>query len=162
MASGGNDNCAVVLDLFKGKVIQKFNQHKAAIKAIAFDPVNQDNLYTGGGTADRCIRLFDVSSGVQKSIVETDSQVCNLIFCESGKEFLSTHGYSLNQLILWDKETFRQKEIMNGHSQRILYVAKSPCNQFVATASGDQTIKIWSIFEDFRKFEGTRDSFFLR
>lgn len=33
--------------------------------------------------------------------MDTGSQVCNLAFSKTTHEIVSTHGYSLNQIILW-------------------------------------------------------------
>jgi cell division cycle 20-like protein 1, cofactor of APC complex len=37
----------------------KFNQHVAAVKAIAWSPHQHGTMCSGGGTADRCIRFWN-------------------------------------------------------------------------------------------------------
>ena len=37
--------------------------------------------------------------------LDTGSQVCNLMFSKSTNEIVSTHGYSLNQIIVWKYPT---------------------------------------------------------
>lgn len=59
-ASGGNDNKFFIYSPKTQIPILK-KTHKAAIKALAWSP-NQPNLIaTGAGTADRCIRFWDVN-----------------------------------------------------------------------------------------------------
>jgi cell division cycle 20-like protein 1 (cofactor of APC complex) len=35
---------------------------------------------------------------------------------------------------------------MQGHENRVLYLAASPDEQTIATGSGDETLKFWKIF----------------
>ena len=37
----------------------KFKSHKAAVKAIAWNPHQSNILASGGGTADRCIKFWN-------------------------------------------------------------------------------------------------------
>ena len=58
-------------------------------------------IATGGGTADRTIRFWNVLTGKEQSMKDTGSQVGNLIFSKHENELISTHGYSLNEISLW-------------------------------------------------------------
>ena len=58
----------------------RFNEHKAAVKAIGWCPNNPGTLAAGGGTADRHIRFFSMQSLSQKYSIDTGSQICNLVF----------------------------------------------------------------------------------
>jgi cell division cycle 20-like protein 1 (cofactor of APC complex) len=62
LASGGNDNKVVVWSA-GGQVLNKFSDHKAAVKAIAWSPSQHGLLATGGGTADRMIKMRNVFTG---------------------------------------------------------------------------------------------------
>ena len=75
--------------------------HTAAVKALAWSPHDRHVLASGGGTADRCIKLWNASSGVNLNSVDTGSQVCALAWNPREKELLSGHGYAENQLSLW-------------------------------------------------------------
>jgi cell division cycle 20-like protein 1 (cofactor of APC complex) len=79
----------------------RFGQHSAAVKALGFSPHQHNILATGGGTADRCIRFWNTHTLQQIDCVDTGSQVCNLMFSKNVNEIVSTHGYSLNQIIAW-------------------------------------------------------------
>ena len=59
-ATGGNDN---KLFIFTPKMnIPLFRKtHRAAVKALAWSPLRNNILATGAGTADRCIRVWDVN-----------------------------------------------------------------------------------------------------
>lgn len=77
-------------------------KHKAAVKALAWSPHQHGLLVSGGGTADRTIRFWNTVTNQLVNTVETDSQVCNLMFAKNQNELISTHGYSQNQIHIWD------------------------------------------------------------
>ena len=83
----------------------KFSEHNAAVKAIAWSPHQNGLLATGGGTEDRCIRFWNTHTLQPLHHVDTGSQVCNLVFSKTLSEIVSTHGYSLNQVVLWKYPT---------------------------------------------------------
>ena len=62
LASGGNDNKVVVWSA-GGQTINKFIDHRAAVKALAWSPQQHGLLASGGGTADRTLRLRNVLTG---------------------------------------------------------------------------------------------------
>ncbi len=62
LASGGNDNKVGVWSK-TGQLISKYTDHKAAVKALAWSPQQHGLLATGGGTADRTLRLRNVLTG---------------------------------------------------------------------------------------------------
>jgi len=52
-----------------------FSQHKAAVKALAWCPWQPGVLASGGGTADRTIKLWNCNSGSLIKSVDAMSQV---------------------------------------------------------------------------------------
>ena len=83
LASGGNENALCLWDATMSgnselrqqapRVI--LNEHQAAVKALAWCPFQRNVLASGGGTADRTIRLWNASTGVNLKTVDTGSQV---------------------------------------------------------------------------------------
>ncbi len=94
LASGGNDNALVVWNLRAGRVMARFEGHRAAVKAIGWR--GNGVLASGGGAADQHIRMFSMNSLAQLKSIDTGSQVCNLLFSPISAQFVSTHGYALN------------------------------------------------------------------
>ena len=82
----------------------------------------------------------------QVDCIDTGSQVCNLMFSKTANELVSTHGYSLNQIIVWKYPTMQNISTLTGHTLRVLYLAMSPCGQNVVTGAGDETLRFWNIF----------------
>ena len=48
------------------------------------------------------------------------------MFSKNVNELISTHGYSLNQIILWKYPTMERVVTLVGHTYRVLYLAMSP------------------------------------
>jgi cell division cycle 20-like protein 1 (cofactor of APC complex) len=68
------------------------------------------------------------------------------MFSKNSNELVSTHGYSLNQIILWSYPTMHKLATLTGHTQRVLYLAGSPCGQSIVTGAGDETLRFWNVF----------------
>lgn len=146
LASGGNDNKLMIWNLHSNKPVVKFHEHTAAVKAIGWSPHQNGLLATGGGTADRHIRFWNTHTLQPLHAVDTGSQVCNLMFSKTTHEIVSTHGYSLNQIILWKYPSMQKIQTLTGHSQRVLYLSISPCGQNIVTGAGDETLRFWNMF----------------
>lgn len=69
LASGGNDNMLYIWSSVAGQKysqsqpLYSFNQHQAAVKALAWCPWQNNILASGGGTADRTIRFWNCNTG---------------------------------------------------------------------------------------------------
>lgn len=147
LASGGNDNQLHVVDSRNPtQPIHRFTDHTAAVKAIAWSPHQHGLLASGGGTADRCIRFWNTLSGSALNCVDTGSQVCNLSWSQNCNEIVSTHGYSLNQIVVWRYPSLSKVVTLTGHTYRVLYLAMSPDGSTIVTGAGDETLRFWQVF----------------
>lgn len=149
LASGGNDNKLFVWTAKKvSEPLIRFSDHTAAVKAIAWSPHQHGLLASGGGTADRCIRFWNTLTSSTVSCIDTGSQVCNLMFSKNVNEIVSTHGYSLNQIIVWRYPVMTKVATLTGHTYRVLYLAMSPDGQTIVTGAGDETLRFWNAFPE--------------
>lgn len=146
LASGGNDNTLFLWSLKEQREITRFTQHTAAVKALGWSPNNYNLLASGGGTADRCLRFWNLQTLEMTKCIDTGSQVCNLQFSKNSNELVSTHGFSLNQIIVWDLDNMEKLSTLTGHSLRVLYLSMSPDGQTVVTGAGDETLRFWNVF----------------
>eukprot|EP00753_Platysulcus_tardus_P005725 PLAT13652.1.p1 GENE.PLAT13652.1~~PLAT13652.1.p1 ORF type:complete len:534 (-),score=121.46 PLAT13652.1:83-1684(-) len=147
IASGGNDNRLLIWDAASsGRVQHTFTDHQAAVKAIAWSPHQRGLLASGGGTADRHIRFWNARTGSRLQAIDTKSQVCNLRWSNTVNELVSTHGYSLNQVIVWRYPSMSKLVTLTGHTYRVLYLAMSPDGRTIVTGAGDETLRFWNVF----------------
>lgn len=170
LASGGNDNKLLVWDGFNtSKPLHSFEEHTAAIKAISWNPHQRGILASGGGTADRRIKIWNTIAGTKLNDIDTGSQVCNLIWSKNSHELVSTHGYSKNQIVIWKYNQSNNSTVspnipvthsatnnsyeltqiasLTGHTYRVLYLAMSPDGESIVTGAGDETLRFWKVFE---------------
>jgi cell division cycle 20-like protein 1 (cofactor of APC complex) len=149
LASGGNDNKLFIWDAAAGRSNEplcSFEDHTAAVKAVAWSPHQHGLVASGGGTADRHIRFWNANTGLSLHKIDTGSQVCNLMWSKNVNEVVSTHGYSLNQVIIWKYPSMQKIATLTGHSLRVLYLAMSPDGSSIVTGAGDETLRFWNVF----------------
>ena len=148
LATGGNDNKLLVWSATANATpLHRFEQHTAAVKAIAWSPHQHGLLCSGGGTADRSIRFWStIGVGSALSHIDTGSQVCSLLWSRNCNEIVSAHGYSLNQIVAWNYPSMQPIATLCGHSSRVLYLAVSPCGQTILTGAADETLRFWNLF----------------
>mmetsp|Transcript_8912 Transcript_8912/g.17581 ORF Transcript_8912/g.17581 Transcript_8912/m.17581 type:complete len:545 (-) Transcript_8912:244-1878(-) len=156
LASGGNDNKLLIWNHQSTSPVLRFHEHTAAVKAIAWSPHQNGLLASGGGTADRCIRFWNTLTGSPIKCIDTGSQVCNLLFAKNVNELVSTHGYSLNQIIIWRVPQMTKVATLTGHLTRVLYLACSPDAQTIVTGAGDETLRFWNVFPAPKNKDGSR------
>lgn len=154
LASGGNDNLMFVYD----SRIQKYplhmiKNHHAAVKALSWSPIHPYSVISGGGTADKTIKMWDLSNKapvILKSL-DTKSQVCNLYWTESNC-IISTHGYSQNDSRVFS-DGLLHKSTNRGHRNRIIHFAMSTDEQYYLTGSADNILNIWKIDSDTKSLD---------
>ncbi|TCD67760.1 substrate-specific activator of APC-dependent proteolysis [Steccherinum ochraceum] len=140
----------------------KFHEHTAAVKALAWDPHVSGVLATGGGTADKHIRFWNVGNGSMLNELDTGSQVCNLTWSLTSHELVSTHGFSSttaqNQICIWKYPSLDMVASLTGHTHRVLYLAMSPDGETIVTGAGDETLRFWNSFPKKDTNEAKRES----
>jgi cell division cycle 20-like protein 1 (cofactor of APC complex) len=146
LASGGNDNKLFLWDAHSSNPLAKFSDHQAAVKAIGWSPHQRGLLASGGGTADRQIKFWNTLTLECIKSIDTGSQVCNLMFSKTTNELVSTHGYSLNQIILWKYPSLTKIATLIGHTYRVLFLSMSPNGESIITGAGDETLRFWNVF----------------
>lgn len=165
LASGGNDNVVKVWDRRSTVPKMRKENHQASIKGIDWCPWNSNLLATGGGTADRMIHFWNVTTSSRVGSIQTDAQITGLHWSLHYRELVSTHGLSLGSasagaggaggtINIWSHPSCnRIAEVRNAHDGRILHTALSPDGQVLATVGTDENLKFWRVFE--RREEAT-------
>ncbi|EGO00967.1 hypothetical protein SERLA73DRAFT_167157 [Serpula lacrymans var. lacrymans S7.3] len=156
LASGGNDNVVNIWDGRVGDVGEgtqgtaKWTKrnHTAAVKAIAWCPWQPSLLASGGGTNDATVHIWNSSTGARLHSLKTPSQVTSIQWSPHKKEFMTTHGYPTNAIMVHAYPSLeRIAEIRDAHDSRVLYSAVSPAGDVVCTGAGDENLKFWRIWE---------------
>jgi cell division cycle protein 20 (cofactor of APC complex) len=133
LASGGNDNIVHIwkADATTGSEPHRtMTDHQAAVKAVSWCPWQASLLATGGGTADRSI-----------------------LWSREHRELISSHGFSRNQLTIWNYPSLTRVNDLEGHTGRVLCLTMSPEGSHVASLGADETLRIWSCFTQKQSIE---------
>ena len=152
LASGGNDNLLYIWDRGTASSssatqwLHRLEDHTSAVKALAWSPFQRNLLASGGGCGDQCIKFWNTQTGACLNSIDTGSQVCSLLWNKNEKELLSSHGFTKNQLTLWKYPSMVKMAELTGHTSRVLYMAQSPDGYTVASAAGDERLKLWNAF----------------
>ena len=120
--------------------------HQAAVKGLAWCPWQPNILASGGGTADRTIKLWNCNNGSLLKSVDTKSQVCSLVWSPEYKELVSAHGFANNEIILWKYPGMVKVAELTGHSERVLHLSLSADESTVVSAGADETLRLWKCF----------------
>ncbi|KAL4344598.1 hypothetical protein AHAS_Ahas11G0194400 [Arachis hypogaea] len=72
LASGENDNRLLVWNQHSTQPVLKYCEHTAAVKAIAWSPHVHGLLASRGGTTDRCIRFWNITTNSHLSYMELE------------------------------------------------------------------------------------------
>jgi len=152
LASGGNDNVLNLWPATAGGCHSEatpshcLTQHQAAVKAVAWCPWQSNTLASGGGTADRCIKIWNTANGSMMSSTDTKSQVCSLLWAPEYRELVSSHGYPTNEVILWRYPVMTKVAELLGHTERVLNTCLSPDGSTLVSAGADETLRLWKAF----------------
>ncbi|QKQ75422.1 WD40 repeat domain-containing protein [Nostoc sp. TCL240-02] len=149
IASASYDKTVKIWDTNTGKCLDTLNKHRSRIWSIAFHP--QGHLIASGGD-DHAARVWELHTGKCTKTLQGHSNIIYAIaHCEQQNLLASGHedqtiklwdiNLSAPQLLKVDLQPFR---VLHGHSNRVFSVAFSPDRQFLASASADRTIKLWS------------------
>jgi cell division cycle 20-like protein 1, cofactor of APC complex len=157
VATGGNDNKLHLFSLKKMETLAEWGDHRAAVKALGFNP-SDPTIVSGGGSADRRLRVYSLQTLQLLNEVDTGSQVCNLAYSPISSQLVTTHGYSLNELTLWNwgpNGRLEKVDSVMGHRRRVLYLAGEARGGRVVTGAGDEQLHLWKAFDESRGSESS-------
>eukprot|EP00916_Digyalum_oweni_P014409 GHVL01023647.1.p1 GENE.GHVL01023647.1~~GHVL01023647.1.p1 ORF type:complete len:444 (-),score=69.32 GHVL01023647.1:266-1597(-) len=149
LASGGNDNILNIWEhtnFASRKAKYRITDHCAAVRAVAWCPWQRNLLASGGGTSDRSIKFWNASTGKMLDEIKTDSQICSLQWGVNEREIVSTHGYSRNNIAVWKYPSLSCIGDLTGHQERVLASSVSPDGSVLLTASPDETLRFWKLW----------------
>lgn len=144
LATGGNDNKIFVHDMRNlAKPLFGLNEHLAAVRALSWSPYSSTQFVSGGGSADKTIKHWNISSTSPLiGSYNFESQICNLKWLKTNR-ILSTYGYSNDDIKLL--EGFRPVKVFTGHKNRVIHFAVDPFEKYFVSGSSDSKIRVWEI-----------------
>jgi dipeptidyl aminopeptidase/acylaminoacyl peptidase len=146
----GRDRTARLWDLTTGKEIRTFAGHTDNVEALALSP---DGRTLATTSWDKTIKLWEVATGgLRANLTRHTTPVLTVAFSMDGR-VLATGSGDINgpedpergEVRLWDLAAGKELTKFPAHPRGVWSVAFSPDDQALATASLDQTAKLWSL-----------------
>jgi cell division cycle protein 20 (cofactor of APC complex) len=160
LASGGNDNIVSIWDSVmshENKPLHVLRDHVAAVKAVSWCPWQTNLLATGGGTADRRIKIWNMYNGNMLQDHDAKSQISCILWSRHYKELITGHGYQKNQLSIWKYPEMSKVTDLVGHTGRVLGMAMSPDEEMVVSVGADETLRFWKCFSVDEKIKKSKE-----
>lgn len=149
LASGDTESLLNIWDISCiNTPLFNLSDHTAAVKALSWAPWQTNLLLSGGGLIDKTIKFWNISTGKLIESIDTGSQVCSIQCSSNSKEFISSHGFNNNDIILWNYGKKLKMTELKQHTSRVLHTSISPCGKYITSMSTDNTLKIWNIFQN--------------
>lgn len=93
------------------------------------------------------LRVIDIFTGREKwsAHATEDDFVNSLAFSPDGKLLASGAGYVDSRIHVWDAATGRKLQVLEGHNGWVSSLVFCSGGRFLASASGDHTIRLWEL-----------------
>uniref|UniRef100_A0A665VTM6 Guanine nucleotide binding protein (G protein), beta 5b n=1 Tax=Echeneis naucrates TaxID=173247 RepID=A0A665VTM6_ECHNA len=140
--SGGSDKRANVWDMRSGQNIQSFESHESDINCVKYYPSGDA---FASASDDATCRFYDLRADREVAIYQKDSIIfgaSTVDFSMSGRLLFA--GYNDYTINVWDVLKGTRASILFGHENRISRVRLSPDGTSLASASWDNTLRIWA------------------
>lgn len=155
-ASGGNDNEVFVWDMVANRISARLSNHTAAVKALAWCPIDPNLLATGAGRADKHLRVWNVVTG--KLVAETyvGAAISAVHWISNSKQLICTRDLPYFDLVVYDYPSMRLAGTYEKRIQRILHAALSPDKTQIAAASEDESLSFFDLPAYTKKYKKKR------
>lgn len=148
-ATGANDNVVRIYDVRNTEAPKQFNSysHNAAVKALHWMPGNPSLLLSGGGTADKVLKIMNVALDEMVCEREVRAQICSVCFLDN-QYFVLGLGYGTDTPVqIWryvpTLKKIEKVAVMPHVQGRALDVAKDPLSPEFCALSTDETLSFW-------------------
>lgn len=128
-------------DRFESKAKNKWESTSYGKYYDYFEIVDDENIlnFSYG------LELYNYKTGEYSKLSSKVEFDCKSIAVTSDGKKAAVANYDPNLVYIWDFNIMKSIKSLSGHTSKVLSVAISPDNKFVATGSKDETVKLWDI-----------------
>jgi WD40 repeat protein len=147
LASASRDNTVKVWDLETPECIRDLIGHTKVVSCVAFD---EDGTRLVSSGQDGCVKVWDLKPerATSKDLLHFDAWINSVAISPDGKWLVVGGGGPdpKSYVTPWDTTTWGQvSRVFEGHTLPVYGVAISADGKRLATASQDQTVRIWEV-----------------
>ena len=121
-----------------GKIVKVFSDFNGWCHAVGFSP---DSKRTVVSTTDGKVSVWEIETEKLLQTFDTKSGQMSLAWSPDGKYLAS----ALFNISIWDVEKGQSVKTLKGHSYYIYSLSFSPDGGLLASASLDNTARIWNV-----------------
>lgn len=149
LATGGTDKVVRLWNVAEQKEVAALTGHSGPIMSLAFAA---DGKMLASASSDGTIMLWDLATGKELRTLKGHVDPLSAVdFSPDGKRLVSGAGAirfnpgNLGEVKLWDVATGIELATLKGHTRGVSSVAFAPDGKTAASASRDNTVKIWNV-----------------
>ncbi len=134
-----------VINVYDVKTKKNVLSKKLGVNLRAFD-VNSDGTWLVASTVDGQLIHFNLLTKQQKLLYQTTNKLPIHDVKISGDEFFIAFGGEDKNVYLWSVQNNKIFRTLRGHTSRINAIEFSHNGNFLATASFDNRVQLWDMF----------------
>lgn len=131
-----------------GAGAQTIGEHSDYIKCVATPPADTNANWVASGGLDRKVRLWDLNGGGKTLEIDVKGEEVtekgSVYALRVGRDFLACGGPE-NVVRLYDPRSGSRVSKLVGHLDTIRAILIDDAGDTILSASGDKTIKMWSV-----------------
>jgi WD40 repeat protein len=140
LASASTDHTAKLFDLASGKERFTLTGHKARVQCVAF---RSDGRIVATVSDDQTARLWDSRTGQTILVLRPQlGPALTVAFSPDGQQLAVA---SNEKTVLYRFINESAKQVLFGHRYQVLSLAFHPVQPVLASASGDNSIRLWNL-----------------
>jgi eukaryotic-like serine/threonine-protein kinase len=129
----------LLLNLLSPDVKPTMVAHDVRATRLALSPDGKHLAYLGAPEAG--VHVVDLSTGKTESVLPVVEPSEVLAWSNDNRHLaIASTNFKIS---VWDAVTTRQQAVLEGHQGRVVSMVFSPNGQFLATASWDDTTRLW-------------------
>jgi len=143
ITTSSNDGTARVWDVSTGQEIHRLSGHDARVRRVI---TSADGHLIATASTDKTVGLWDAQTGrLVHRFDDPNEEATDLEFSPDSRSIAIAYGQRLPVVAIRDVATGEQRTRFVGHKKQVTGVAFSRDGNYVATASGDATAKLWDV-----------------
>ena len=149
-ASGSRDGMVKIFPLRSLKTIRNLQAHNSDISGVAIIDEEQKMVTAA---YDGVCRLWDLSSyDAEKTLIKQKNRIRSMVVASDGTSVFL--GLQSGKILMIDIVNTREKSELSGHTDIVSALSVDPTGQYIASASWDRTIRIWSLNDNTKVASG--------